>query len=260
MFSDQRTRVATRIGGWSLIAAAVGFVAVFSWLAARFDYPSVLDGSAADVLPRLLALGDAGRAVWVVYAFLPLLLIPGALGARAAFESVAPNAVRVATITAAIAAVSMLLGLARWPSVHWELARTYEQAGPDARQAMGAVFTGLNLYLGNFIGEFLGELALNAFFVAIGVAALRALQPGRWFAYGGIAAGVIGWIAAFRNVTPLVGPVSAVDNYVLPLWLIVLGAILVRGVTVTRRQVTVPRMSTGATLSAPRGSAPVEVE
>ena len=68
--------VAARAGGWSLIVAALGFIGVFGYLAARFDYPDVLDGGAADVLPRLLALGATGRAVWAVYAFIPLLLIP----------------------------------------------------------------------------------------------------------------------------------------------------------------------------------------
>ena len=50
------------------------FLAAF--LAAQFDYPAVLDGNAEAVLPRLLALGNSGRAVWAVYALLPLLLIP----------------------------------------------------------------------------------------------------------------------------------------------------------------------------------------
>ena len=78
----ENARTAARVGGWSLVLAALGFVAVFAYLAARFDYPDVLDGTAADVLPRLLALGESGRAVWVVYAFLPLLLIPAGVGAR----------------------------------------------------------------------------------------------------------------------------------------------------------------------------------
>ena len=34
-----------------------GFIAVFSYLAARFKYPEVLDGQAADVLPALVGLG-----------------------------------------------------------------------------------------------------------------------------------------------------------------------------------------------------------
>ena len=93
---------------------------------------------------------------------------------------------------------------------------------------MNAVFLGLNVYLGNYVGEFLGELALNAFFVLVGLAALRSASAKRWFALGGIAVGVIGWVAAFRNVTLVVTPIAAVNNYLLPLWLIVLGVVLIR--------------------------------
>lgn len=220
------SRTAGRTGGWSLIAAAIGFVAVFTWLAARFQYPEILDGTASDVLPRLLALGSAGRAVWVVYALLPLLLIPAGIGAFATLRDWAPRAMRLGLACSIMAAVSMLVGLARWPSVHWELARAYPDASPDARLAIDGLFNGLNVYLGNFIGEFLGELSLNAFFILTATAMLRAGR--RWSAYAGLAAGGIGVIAAFRNVTPAVNFIAAADNYVLPLWLIVLGVILLR--------------------------------
>jgi len=220
------SRGAARAGGWSLIVAALGFMAVFSYLAARFGYPDVLDGTAADVLPRLLALGSTGRAVWVVYAFLPLLLIPAGVGAHATLRDSAPSAMRAALVLSAIAAVSMLLGLARWPSMHWELARAYASASPDARLAIDAVFSGLNVYLGNFIGEFLGELSLNAFFILSAVAMMRGGR--RWAGFGGMAAGVIGLMAAFRNVTPAVGLIAELNNYVLPVWLTVLGVLLIR--------------------------------
>lgn len=224
--SVAKSRSAVRVGGWSLIAAAVGFMAVFTYLAARFNYPDVLDGVASDVLPRLLELGDTGRTVWVVYAFLPLLLIPAGVGAYAALRDSAPNAMRGALACSVISAVSMLLGLARWPSVHWELARAYATASPDARVAIAAIFSGLNVYLGNFIGEFLGELSLNTFFVLSAVALLRAGR--KWASYAGLAAGAIGLIAAFRNVTPAVGLIAEVDNYVLPLWLVAMGVVLLR--------------------------------
>jgi len=220
------SRAAARTGGWSLIAAAVGFVAVFSYLAASFSYPDVLDGAAADVLPRLLALGGAGRAVWVVYAFLPLLLIPAGVGAFAVLRDWAPSVMRAALVFSVLSAASMLLGLARWPSVHWELARGYATASPDARLAIDAVFNGLNAYLGNFIGEFLGELSLNAFFILSATAMIRAGR--RWVGYGGLGAGAIGLIAAFRNVTTSVALIADVNNYVLPLWLVVQGIVLVR--------------------------------
>ena len=220
------SRTAIRAGGWSLIAAAIGFMAVFSFLAARFDYPDVLDGTAAAVLPQLLTLGTTGRAVWVIYALLPLLLIPSGVGAYAALRDWAPNAMRAAVIFSALAALSMLLGLARWPSVQWELARGYATASPDTRVAIDAMFRGLNAYLGNFIGEFLGELSLNAFFLLTGFALLRAGR--RWAGYGSTAVGAIGLVAALRNVTSAVSLVADVNNYVLPLWLVVLGVVLIR--------------------------------
>src|SRR5688500_13745441 len=224
--SETQSRGAVRIGGWSLIVAAVGFMAVFSYLATRFNYPDVLDGSAGDVLPRLLELGATGRSVWVVYAFLPLLLIPAGVGAYAALRHAAPDAMRAALVFSVIAAVSMLLGLARWPSVHWELARAYGTASPDARLALDAVFLGLNAFLGNYVGEFLGELALNAFFLLSAFALVRAGR--RRLGAAGLLVGVIGIVAGFRNVTPAVALVADVNNYVLPLWLIVFGVVLAR--------------------------------
>ena len=161
-------------------------------------------------------------------SLLPLLLIPAGIAASAALGTTAPNAARAALIGAVVSAVSMILGLARWPSVHWELARAYASAGTEARQAIDAVFLGLNVYLGNFMGEFVGEFALNLFFFCVGAAALRSVQVGRWFAYGGMVVAVIGWIAALRNATSLVNPIAEINNYLLPIWMIVLGVTLIR--------------------------------
>jgi len=53
-------------GGIALVAGALAFLGVFSYLAARFHYPEVLDGAAADVLPALRATGATGRAAWAL--------------------------------------------------------------------------------------------------------------------------------------------------------------------------------------------------
>ena len=76
----------------------------------------------------------ARRSNWAFTAFLPLLLIPAVIGARAALGDPVPNGMRGAQVFATIAATSMLLGLARWPSVHWELARAYPSATAGARE------------------------------------------------------------------------------------------------------------------------------
>jgi hypothetical protein len=218
-------RSTIRAGGVALIGGAVAFVAVFSFLASQFDYPAVLDGVAADVLPKLLATGPAGRAVWALYGFLPLVWIPAGVGAFHALRPVREGSMRIAMLCAVLGALAMMLGLLRWPSIHWTLARAYGGADPAGQAAIASLFAGLNSYLGNYVGEFLGELCVSLFFL---LSALAILAPGagfpRWMGYLGAVTAVAGLIGMFRNVTDAVAPVSTVNNYLLPLWMLVFGA------------------------------------
>ena len=223
------SRTTIRVGGVALIVGAVAFMAVFAYLAARFNYPEVLDGSAADVLPALLATGTSGRAAWSFYALLPLVWIPAGAGAFHALRRFGEGSMRVAMHFASIAAISMMLGLMRWPSVHWELAKAYVAADPSQRLLFDALFLGLNRYLGNFIGEFLGEFSVSLFFLLSALAMLRAAGSyRRWIGYLGVITAVAGMIGMFRNVTPLVGWVAEINNYLLPVWMIVFGVALIR--------------------------------
>ena len=210
-------------GGVALVGGAVAFLVVFSYLAARFHYPEVLDGAAQDVLPALLATGTAGRAAWALYGVLPLVFIPAGVGAFEALRARAAAPMRVGMFFALLAAVSMMLGLMRWPSVHWELARAWGAAGEGDRLVLSAVFNGLNRYLGNFIGEFVGELSFSVFFVLSGVGLSRHARVPRWLSWWGIATGALGLIGMWRNVTPAVDVVAAANNYLLPAWMIGFG-------------------------------------
>jgi len=214
-------------GGISFIVAALAFVGVFSYLAAKFNYPDVLDGAAADVLPRLREGGPTMRAVWAIYAFLPLLLIPGAVAAFLACQQKRAR-MTLALIFASLASLAMCLGLMRWPTLHWALAGAYANAGADARMVLDSVFDGMNLYLGNYIGEFLGETLLAEFFVLTGFSMLVEDNFARWLGWGGILFGLSFLVGAFRNVTSSVQVVADVNNALLPLWLIVLGVTLTR--------------------------------
>jgi hypothetical protein len=205
----------------------VAFLGVFSYLAARFHYPEVLDGSARNVLPALLATGSAGRAAWSLYGVLPLVFIPAGVAAFQALGERAAGPMRVGALFALVAAVSMVLGLMRWPSVHWELARAWGAAAEGDRLVLAAVFDGLNRYLGTFIGEFLGEFSFSVFFVLSGVGLLRHRSAPRWLSWWGIATGVLGLIGLWRNVTPSVAAVAAANNYLLPAWMIGFGVWLI---------------------------------
>ena len=218
-----------RLGGVALIGGALAFMGVFAYLAARFNYPAVLDGPAEQVLPALLATGPAGRAVWALYGFLPVIWLPAGVGAYYALRRSHPGAMLLALHCAAISAVSMMLGLLRWPSIHWRLAERYVAASDGVeRRILAATFDGLNTYLGNYLGEFLGELAFSAFFVLSAWALFRSQRASRAVALSGLATGMLGWVGMFRNLTSAVAPVAALNNYLLPLWMIVLGVVLLR--------------------------------
>ena len=215
-------------GGIALVGGALAFLGVFAYLAARFHYPEVLDGKAQDVLPALLATGTAGRGAWALYSVLPLVFIPAGVGAFEALRQRAAGPLRVGALFAFLAAVSMMLGLMRWPSVHWALAGAWGTAAEGERLVLTAIFDGLNRYLGNFIGEFLGELSFSLFFALSGIGLLRHQRAPRWLGWWGIATGVLGLVGMWRNVTASVEAVAAANNYLLPAWMIGFGVWLIR--------------------------------
>jgi hypothetical protein len=221
---SNRSRIQT--GGWSLIAATVLFAAVFSYLAAAFNYPDVLDGTAADVLPALLALGVKGRFVWVIYALIPLLLLPTGIGVDAAARSHAPAIGRLAKWLAVASAVAMLIGLIRWSTLQWTLAEQWITASVADRSSLAITFAQANLYMGNVIGEFFGELFLNGFFLAAAIAIGGTGR--RWLIAAGAVASGLGWIAMLRNLTDVVAPIAELNNLVLPIWMLTLGVALLQ--------------------------------
>lgn len=219
-------RTIIRAGGACFIMGALAFVFVFSYLAANFNYPDILDGSAAEVLPRLQAGGLEMRSIWAIYAFLPLFLVPGAVGAYFSCPA-SRGRMTIAVIAASLGAFAMCLGLMRWPSIHWALAQAYSQSGTETQSSIAAVFLGLNAYLGNYIGEFFGEICLSVFFLLAGISAFREKQFPNWLGWCGGAFAVLFAIGAFRNVASVVQPIADVNNILLPLWMIVFGSALI---------------------------------
>src|ERR1051325_2653568 len=195
------TRAAIRFGGLSLAGGAGAFLGIFAYLAARFNYPDVLDGPAATVLPSLLATGPQGRFVWAVYAVLPLIWIPAGVGAYEALGAGRRGPMRLAMLFAVVAAFAMMLGLMRWPSVHWHLAVAFEHAAPPEQAVLAAVFDGLNTYLGNYIGEFLGELSFSAFFLLTSIVWLQQPRSNKWIGWVCAGTGALGVVRAFRKRT-----------------------------------------------------------
>lgn len=227
-------RVRIRLGGASLVVATLLFIAVFSYLASAFGYPDVLDRPADEVLPALRALGGVGWAVWLIYGLIPLLLVPTAIGVREVASATTPRLARLAVPLAVLSAVSMMIGLLRWPTLHWILAGAWPTADASTRAIIAARFATANLYLGNVVGEFAGELFLNGFLLIASLAVAATGPRRQWPAALGVAAATIGWLAMLRNLTPLVATIAAANNAVLPLWMITIGAVLLGSASARR--------------------------
>jgi hypothetical protein len=245
------TAPAAHIAGATYIAASVGFMLVFSWLAAHFGYPEVLDGQAKDVLPALHALGNDGRAVWAIYALLPLALLPAVAGAADALrtDDLRNEAVvRLGVLLQGVAALCMTLGLARWSTAQWALASAWPAASAAERASITLVFDALNAYLGNGIGEFVGEFALYGSFAAFAIALLR-LGVLSLAAFAAVTA-LAGWVGMFRNITPTVQFAADITNLLLPLFLIVFGVALIRGRTASRSRPQLARMALTAHIAS----------
>ena len=93
---------------------------------------------------------------------------------------------------------------------------------------LAAVFDGLNTYLGNYVGEFLGELSFSGFFLLTSIVWLQSPRTHKWIGWVGVATAAAGLVGMFRNVTGAVAPIAAVNNYLLPAFMIILGVALVR--------------------------------
>jgi hypothetical protein len=161
----------------------------FSILAATYDYPDVLRGSAGDALEKFAAGGAPLILTWHAFALTALALAPMAMALSLTRARIAerPGLAIGAAIAGSLAGLAQAIGLWRWVFVVPGLARTHAEGDAQARLAAERAFDLLNQYGGVAIGEHLGQM-LTALFVAL-------LSAAQWGERKRIAAG-IGFVTA----------------------------------------------------------------
>lgn len=216
------------------VGTAVTFTGAFTLLGFTFDYPAVLDQPALDVLARYAEAGTTTRVLWYLMfvasaAFVPLAVL---LGRSLAARAPRPSALGpMITTVGVLAGVVQAVGFARWTFAMPYLAATATDPGStDAtRAASVVVYETMHRFVGGALGEHLG-FALTAIWTA-GVAVLLARLAGpRWVSAVGVvaAAAIVTGVAEVTGATWPSLPVAG--GYVLfAAWLVVVGALLVRG-------------------------------
>lgn len=226
--TEMFTRNLQRVGAMALFLGTAGFIGVFLYLRSVFNYPDVLDRGAAEVLPRLAAGGSKLRAAWLLYSALPLTVLIAGIASMPLLEDGGGRGLaRLGAAAASLAAIAMLLGLVRWPSIHDVLASRWAMASAEQRETYAAIFDAANCYLGNLLGELLGELSLAGWFACVGVALRRSERR-----LGGafmLAASAIVAVGALRRLTTAVAPVAALGHVVLPAGLLAIAGFMLDG-------------------------------
>lgn len=218
--------------GVLLVASGVLGIGGYAVLGTTFGWPAVLDEPGTSALD---AFADAQAWVRVgFYLFLlsSLVLIPAAIGLS---DDLAPDSTAGRSVAAfgVLGAFAQLLGWVRWPIAVPGLADAWTDPAATAtqREATAAAYDVLNGYAGGALGEHLGWLLQGVWAVAVAVLLLRTGRVPRWFAVVGLAlAG--GWALTVPPATAIgletleLGGLTVYSLWYL--WLVALGALLVR--------------------------------
>jgi hypothetical protein len=222
--------------GLSAIALAVAFNVPFSILAATYDYPDVLRGSAGDALDKFAGGGAPLVLTWHAFALTALALAPMAMALALTKPRVAekPGLAIGAAIAGSLAGLAQAIGLWRWVFVVPGLARVHAQGNAEAKLAAERTFDLINQYGGVAIGEHLGQM-LTALFVLLLSAAQGGESKRVTAAIGFVTAAAIA-VGANEGVALALGQSGAIFAMTtiagfmgLTAWLIATGIGLIRG-------------------------------
>lgn len=224
-----------RATGVLLILLPIAFNAFFLLLGRAFDYPDILRRPTDEILSRFQAGGVSLKLLWYGFMLTAVLLVPLAvlLGQVLAHDGL--EIVPVATTIGVSAGVVQFVGLARWPFLVPELARTHaDPASSQAtREATAIAFETFHRYLGVGIGECLGYLLTGAWTVLVAVAMLQSSAFDVWLAWPGIIIGgslILGsleFVGKFEEEGwKLAGAIVPIAYIAWSLWLIVTGLVL----------------------------------
>lgn len=222
--------------GLSAIALAAAFNVPFSILAATYDYPDVLRGSAGDALDKFAAGGAPLILTWHAFALTALALAPMAMALSLTRARIAekPGLAIGAAIAGSLAGFAQAIGLFRWVFVVPGLARVHAEGSAEAKLAAERTFDLINQYGGVAIGEHLGQM-LTALFVVLLSAAqwgeAKRITGGIGFVTATtIAVGANEGVALALGQSGAVFAMTTIAGFMgLTAWLIATGIGLIRG-------------------------------
>lgn len=144
------------VGGWALVLFAILFVGITMAVNALAQAQVPLYNMEKHQLFQVTAGNTAIRFFLTIYALLPLLLIPGAVGAYYLFIEKHEANMRVGMYFATIGAFALTISLLMIPSLNWHLTAYIPTLQTDLQATMIIFLKAIHSYFGLFIGDLLG--------------------------------------------------------------------------------------------------------
>ncbi|RDI46579.1 DUF4386 family protein [Aquicella lusitana] len=161
------------VGGWSMVIFAILFVGITLLIDNLAQAQTMLYGMEQHNLFKVAAGSETIRTLLVIYALLPLLLIPGSVGTFYAFIEPHEANMRCGMYFATAGALALTISLMMLPSINWHLV-TYIQAKTGESQSnLIIMLQSLHSYLGVFVGDLVGFGCLLIWFFITSFVMLR---------------------------------------------------------------------------------------
>jgi hypothetical protein len=162
--SDGRHSTMILVGGWSMIIFAILFVGITLLIDSLVQQQTMLYSLENHNLFKVAASSSNVRILLTIYAVLPMLLIPGAVGAYYTFIEKYEANMRCGMYFATAGAFAISLSLLMLPSINWYLSSyIYNMPRPE-QPHMIILLQSLHSYLGVFVGDLLGFGCLLVWF------------------------------------------------------------------------------------------------
>ena len=226
--NDVKHTTMVTLGGWAMILFAVLFVGITLSIDHLAQSQPLLYGMEQHNLFKVAVGSTMIRNLLLIYALLPLLLIPGAVGVFYTFsEKYSPNML-VGLCFATLGALALAISLLLLPSMSWQLV-SYIQNMPSATQSnMILLLQSVHSYFGILVGDVLGFGCLLVWFFIVSFVMLYSNMPriiGLIELIITICATVI-LLLRFADITPTIHMMIRFP-IIITLWIFICGIVLV---------------------------------
>ncbi len=160
------------VGGWCLVLFAILFVGHTLIVNALAQSQAELY-NLKNQLFQVTAGTPTIRLLLTFYALLPLLIIPGAVGAFYLFQENHGANMQVGLCFALIGTISLSVSLLMLPSLNWHLTSWIPTLPKEAQETMIVLLQAIHSYFGIFLGDLLGLGCIFIWFLITSFVILR---------------------------------------------------------------------------------------